>query len=168
MQPSSFDPDRAPVAAKAMSQASSELSSTWVSGLQTQQTTAKWGTQPSAQQFMSDYITALGTICRKLDLLSAQADDLAASTRQITTDATETDAQAAKRMKFDWDNKQCSPFPTPPSTTGPTVNNIRPRHCQPVLRLPPTPKLPRTHHHHTQQPVWRPAKPRIANKKCLG
>jgi len=123
---SSFDPDRAKITAGKMGDARSELSPTWVAGLQTQQTPVKWGTQSGAQAFMTAYIEALGNTGITMYSLTKQAADLDTSTQQITSDATETDTDAAQHIQRHWKNHQTSPAPTPSGAPGTTTSTPAP------------------------------------------
>ena len=117
MAVSSFDEAQMAVAAKNLHDARSSLTASSVADLRNAQTTGKWGIQAGPQRFMSGYLDTLSQICSTLDWLQHQVGDLAASTNNISKDATETDTQAAQQITHAWQTEQSNP-PTPaiPST----------------------------------------------------
>jgi len=126
MSVSFFDLDRGDLAAITMGEAADKLATGPVTGLREQQGTGKWGGQPGAQAFMGAYIDALNQIAATIDDLQKQTVDLAFSTHQISSDATETDTQAAQRLQTHWHNHQPSHAPdqTAPGATGLTTNPV--------------------------------------------
>jgi len=113
MSVSLFDPDRGNIAANTLDDTTAELTPGWVIVLTDRQTTGKWGGQPGAQAFMGAYVDALNQMRDTMEHLKGQTDDLAASTRGITRDATETDAQAAQQLQTHWHNHRPDHAPDP-------------------------------------------------------
>jgi len=121
MSISSYNPERAQKAADVMEVTRGELAPSWVTGLTDQQTIGKWGIQPGALHFMGAYVDALNQIRDTMEHLKDQTADLAASTRGITRDATETDDQAAQRLQTHWRSHTADP-----AAPGPTGLDTKP------------------------------------------